>query len=59
MSGSFNADAAKIIGVASRKLKRAASSLFKPAVKLPAMEDPALEIPGKREADWNIPIPTA
>jgi hypothetical protein len=58
-SGNFNTDAAKIIGVASKKLKRAASSLFNPAVKLPAIEEPAREIPGNKAEDWNIPIPTA
>jgi hypothetical protein len=58
-SGSFKSDAARIIGVANKKLKRAASSLFKPLVKLPAIDVPDREIPGNSDADWKIPIPIA
>ncbi len=47
-SGSFSRAAAKIIGVAIKKLKRAASSLFKPTNKLPPIVAPEREKPGSK-----------
>ena len=55
-SGSLAMAAAPMMGVASKKLKRAASSLFKPNNKPPAMEEPEREIPGNSAVAWTEPI---
>jgi hypothetical protein len=48
--GNLRSAAAPMMGVASKKLKRAASSLLSPASSPPAIDDPDLDMPGKSAA---------
>ena len=58
-SGSLSSAAAPMIGVASRKAKRAASSLESPTSRPPAIVAPEREKPGMSAIAWAAPTPSA
>ena len=58
-SGTFSTAAAKITGVASRKPKRAASSLESPAKRPPPIVKPEREMPGIKAAACDVPTAIA
>src|SRR5450759_1887022 len=57
--GNFRTAAAPMIGVASRKLNRAAFSLFNPDNRPPTIDDTDRDIPGLSAAACAVPIPSA